>query len=377
MVISRNAGEWAELYTLLKSLSDGKLFSADGDLNLIAGRYYPIIQIDMQQKNTKEPISYIVDTETKSISVELRGEKPEQISMNRFKEEAESFFKIISSRGKAAFEVPEISSFLEKLKTPETKQSSDKKADIHMVIHDVMTGIESNVGFSIKSKHSKPSTLINASGQTLFQYEVKHASKPVNKEEIKELLAVNPDPKEGPKARIRKLEENGYHLAFKKVKSEKFRENLQIIDSQLDHILGSCLHYIMLSSKSMLTDVLPLLAAKNPCQYNASSDARLLSFYEYKMKRLITDAALGMTPSKPWDGEYDASGGYLVVKDTGDIACYHLYNWNTLQDYLYKHLRFETPPSTGKNSKASFNYALYYEVENIPYVDICLQIRFK
>ena len=95
------------------------------------------------------------------------------------------------------------------------------------------------------------------------------------------------------------------------------------------------------------------------------------------MKRLIVDAALGMQPKVVWAGKYDASGGYIVVKSSGEVVCYHLYNWNALQDYLYKNLKFETPTSTSSGSKKSFNYALYYVENGEPYMDICLQLRFK
>ena len=53
------------------------------------------------------------------------------------------------------------------------------------------------------------------------------------------------------------------------------------------------------------------------------------------MKVLLLDAALGMTPAKEWTGQYDANGGYLVVKRDGDIVCYHFYNRKDVEDYLY------------------------------------------
>lgn len=48
-----------------------------------------------------------------------------------------------------------------------------------------------------------------------------------------------------------------------------------------------------------------------------------------------------MTPAKEWKGRYDANGGYLVVKKDGDIVCYHFYNRNDVEDYLYYNTRFE------------------------------------
>ena len=41
-----------------------------------------------------------------------------------------------------------------------------------------------------------------------------------------------------------------------------------------------------------------------------------------------------MMPSKVWTGEYDATGGYLIVKADGEILCYHIYNKNEFENYL-------------------------------------------
>ena len=90
--------------------------------------------------------------------------------------------------------------------------------------------------------------------------------------------------------------------------------------------------------------------------------AALIAFYEHKMKVLLLDAALGMTPSKEWKGRYDANGGYLVVRKDGEIVCYHFYNRNDVEDYLYHNTRFErgsrTRVETNKRRKG------VYEITN-------------
>ena len=49
-----------------------------------------------------------------------------------------------------------------------------------------------------------------------------------------------------------------------------------------------------------------------------------------------------MTPSKVWNGIYDATGGYLVVKENGDVLCYHIYNRNQFEDYLFQNTKLDT-----------------------------------
>jgi len=69
-------------------------------------------------------------------------------------------------------------------------------------------------------------------------------------------------------------------------------------------------------------------------------------FYTYKFKRFLTDIALGMMPSKVWNGQLDATGGYLVVREDGEVLCYHIYNRNEFEDYLYSNTKFETASSS-------------------------------
>jgi len=57
-------------------------------------------------------------------------------------------------------------------------------------------------------------------------------------------------------------------------------------------------------------------------------------FYEYKIKRYLTDIALGVMPSEVWTGELDATGGSLIVRSDGEVLCYHIYNRNEFEDFL-------------------------------------------
>ena len=93
-------------------------------------------------------------------------------------------------------------------------------------------------------------------------------------------------------------------------------------------------------------------------------------FYEYKIKRFLTDVALGMMPSKVWTGQYDATGGYLIVKESGDILCYHIYNRNEFEDYLFNNTKLDTASS----SRHDFG-TVYKENEEL-YFKLNLQIRF-
>lgn len=112
-----------------------------------------------------------------------------------------------------------------------------------------------------------------------------------------------------------------------------------------------------------------MVAAKNPFGFTGND---IVAFYEHKMKVLLLDAALGMTPSKEWKGRYDANGGYLVVRKDGEIVCYHFYNRNDVEDYLYHNTRFER----GSRTRHNFG-SLFREEDGHVYIRLNLQIRFK
>ena len=88
------------------------------------------------------------------------------------------------------------------------------------------------------------------------------------------------------------------------------------------------------------------------------------------MKRFLTDVALGMMPSKVWSGKYDSTGGYLIVKENGDVLCYHIYNRNEFENYLLNNTKLDTASSSrhdfGEITKE--NGQLYFKLN--------LQIRF-
>ena len=111
------------------------------------------------------------------------------------------------------------------------------------------------------------------------------------------------------------------------------------------------------------------IAAKNPLEYDMSHNHK---YYECKVKNFLVASALGMVPHTPWSGKYEANGGYLIVKDDGDVLCYHFYDRNLFEEYLYCNTRLETPSLT----KYGFG-ELYREQDGKLYFKLNLQVRFK
>nr|MCR5260604.1 HpaII family restriction endonuclease [Candidatus Gastranaerophilales bacterium] len=111
----------------------------------------------------------------------------------------------------------------------------------------------------------------------------------------------------------------------------------------------------------------PLVRKNNPCNLNTKLPHL---YYEHKMKNFLTDIALGMTPATVWTGTYQATGGYIIVREDGEVLCYHVYNHNEFQKYLFKNTRFDTP------SASRYDFGYIYQENGKNYIKLNLQIRF-
>ena len=70
-----------------------------------------------------------------------------------------------------------------------------------------------------------------------------------------------------------------------------------------------------------------------------------------------------------WDGKF-LSKGTLVVKSCGDILAFHIIDIESLKDYLYKNIRFDTPSST----RHKFGH-IVEDGKNV-YMKLNMQLRF-
>jgi type II restriction enzyme len=169
--------------------------------------------------------------------------------------------------------------------------------------------------------------------------------------------------------RINAITENGGKINFVDIASKSLKLNLQLIDSDLPKILAELL-LIKYSNSGTATiyNTLKQVQKNNPLCYDLSLGH---PFYEYKIKNFLTDVALGMTPSAIWKGVYDATGGIIIVKENGEIVCYHIYNRNEFQEYLLQNTRIE------QASTSRYNFGNLYEENQKIYLKLNLQIRFN
>lgn len=357
-MLTGNKGEWSEIYTLLKIIADKELYAGDKDLNKVESLIFPIIKVLRTESSGTYEYAY-----DNSIVVIKNDREEFKIPISEFHKQASNLLNSLKTATGAAFSCPDTEKFINSFNCQSLKASSSVKSDIQIVIHDLRTGGTPKLGFSIKSQLGGASTLLNASKATNFIYKVTGAS--LSDKDIADIN--NIDTRSKIQDRIHAITEKGASLKFDKLESPTFGNNLILIDSSLPTLLSEMLYLFFSSKNSKTIELVEEITALNPLKYDLSLKH---PFYSYKMKRFLTDIALGMMPSKVWTGELDATGGYLVVKEDGDILCYHIYNRNEFEDYLLNNSKFETASST----KHDFGF-VYKEGTNI-FFRLNLQIRF-
>ncbi|PZR23766.1 MAG: HpaII family restriction endonuclease [Flavobacterium psychrophilum] len=356
-MLTGNKGEWSEVYALFKLLADGKLYPGDKNINKITSLFFPIIKI------IKNELGVDFEYELNG-NVVIIDDKKQQftIPIEEFRQHSIKLLSIIKSK-KGAFGDSDIESFMSSFNSKKLKAKSSAKSDIRVVIHDLRINQSADLGFSIKSELGGDSTLLNAGETTNFIYKIEGHD--FTHQEIIEINEI--DTKNKIKDRVEKILSYNTKITFIEPNRQLFKNNLTLIDSLLPNILGELTYLFYTSKHNSIAELTSTLQTHNPLNFDLQFSH---TYYEYKIKRFLTDVALGMMPSKIWSGLYDTTGGYLIVKSNGDVLCYHVYNRNQFEDYLFYNTRLDTASST------KHKFGVLYKEASGYYFKLNLQVRF-
>lgn len=356
--IKGNIGEWSEMYVLLRLLSQGKIHAANEHLEKLEEIYFPILKIIREEIQSKK-YEYVVNEDIAKIQIYLNNEFVNEFNKAIFNSQADYLYSQILNGTNRAFSIEQTEQFMGEIGCARLAAPSSDKIDITMQIHDIQTGFAPICGFSIKSEVGNPPTLINATGATNFIYEVTGLSD----EQFDSINSI--ETKTKIKDRMKRIFAEAGSVEFVKVNSDSFERNMMLIDSRLTELVAHSLIYHYRDGISTCKKVVEKMELDNPMDYPNDG------FYEYKYKKFLCSAALGMTPAKNWDGIDEANGGYIIVSAKGDVLAYHIYNRAFFETYLLNQTKYERG-STRRHGFAS----LYKENDKI-YMKLNLQIRFK
>lgn len=354
--ISGNIGEWSEIYVFFKLLADGRLFAADDALNKLEGEYYPIIKIiRTEDRNVRKNKEYYTGS---NVEIYSDGRLVTKIPSSEFEKEALFLYEQLKLQSGSSLSIEKTESFMREIYVYKLKAPSIDKTDIKIKLNDIHTGYQPTVGFSIKSYIGNKPTLLNTSEHTAFIYKVLD----ISEESANNVNKIDSNNKI--RNRISAILQCGGRLAYERTKSDIFKNNLFMIDSSMPQLLSEILLAYYQGKGSSCLDLLSFLQEKNPLSRNEK-------FYEHKFKELLCSIALGLKPGTEWNGTDDANGGYIIVKECGEVLAYHIYNRDSFKNYLLKSTKFDTP------SSSRYNFGKLYKENNGTYIKLNFQIRFK
>ena len=359
-MLTGNKGEWSEIYVLLRLLADGKIYAADSELNKLDGVYFPIIKI-IREENKGEIKEY---TAGETISIYINGLKVKDLPATEFETESGYLLKEINNKSsKGAFSVESTQNFMDKILC--YKLFAPVKSDITLKIVDINTGYSPTVGFSIKSELGSSPTLLNAGKTTNFIYKINHSYPDLVREANEIYKVASGKSHTDVRGRLNKIiKENGI-LKYWKMNNQIFKDNLVLIDSNMDEIIAETLLYFYKDRISNCDEMVEKLERENPMNYGN------VNAYRYKFKKFLTAVALGMKPATVWDGLDEATGGYIVVTNEGNVLAYHIYNRNYFEEYLLKNTKYETA------STSRHDFGEVYSENGEDFIKLNLQVRFR
>jgi len=354
---TNNKGEWTELFAFVKILFEQKLLLSDKDLNP-TGDFFKINKITTENLD----LEFIPLNDFKIKSIHTKTKEEAEVDIRNIITE-KSLANILNQikEGSGTFEINDFEIIQTALGFSIVKGgTSSQKADIVLDIEH-STFVKENEGFGIKSYLGSKPTLLNASGNTNFMFEIDG----LNSSKITEINQINTATKL--KDRIAAINENGGTFRYLKAEKDTMNYNLKMVDSILPEIIGYLLMAFYGKRISKLSDIVDYLCSNTNILTHLDIDDKAMLIN--KLKKFLVDILLGFFAGTKWNGSYESSGT-IVVKENGDLITFHIINMESLKEYLFENIKLDTPST----SRHRFGTIIQDEAKN--YFKLNLQLRF-
>lgn len=350
---TKNVGEWSEVYALAYLLAKGGGYAADKNQEIDQTLFYEILEALFRKQADGFDLSYRIRKDDVAILIDknVKGTVSRK-DLDRLA--ASLHHDLLRPQLGRAFALVTGDEILEILMKENASAPSNSYNDIYLSLRDIRTKSPTPfIGFSIKSQLSARSTLLNATTATNFVYQIV----PKNRE------VLGPIPQFGThlKPDMQELTRLGYTLKFVKIDHDTHQENMNLVDSKLAEYMAKCLFETTQHRNGHFSRIVEYVFPPG----NPESNAVLL-----KLKQYLGYVMLGMSPTKAWSGQPNDFGGLIMVKPSGDVLFYYLYNMADFQDFLYKNLKFEY------GDRGRHKFGKPYEEGGKTFIKLNLQLRF-
>ena len=273
---------------------------------------------------------------------------------------------------------PALEEILERISDDSDNDNSDDRSDIRIVIHNLYAGTKSKVDKIIASKLGGDSTLLNASGDnTNFVFEI---TGPMDDEKMNKYNSIFKQVKRKGETcydvattdRMQYLHEIGCDINF--VDTAKSISKINLIKCggmEMPGIVAGMLkkfYFENLGGTTSVQDCIEYLAENDVVGYGFDD---LKETYHGKIAHLLLCTFTGMRLGSPWNGRQAVNGGYIVVKNNGDVVAFHSTIADEFKDFLVAKMIMEGP------SHSRHKDMVIYKEGDRYFLKLALQLRFS
>lgn len=378
--LSYNQGEWAEVYIFFKVISDRKLYTADADFNPIKDAYLDALSVIREE--TKGEI-YKYQTGDK-VTILLNNEFVGTVPVTEFVKYKNILWKLLEENTETTFTSEEIENFLNSIyiynpKSPAHIVSKFCGGTVDIVIETKdRSGVNRILGFSCKSDLRASSTLLNASGDnTNFIFEVTGGMDDEKMEHFNNLFKEKRRKGEicydiATFDRMKYLHDIGCDITFSDTAKSLAKVNLiKCGGMEMPAIVAGMLkkfYFENLSSRTTIEDCIEYLADNDVVGYKFDD---LKDTYRGKVANMLLFAFTGMRLGSKWNGRQEVNGGYIVVKNNGDVVAFHSTIADEFKDFLVAKMIMEGPSHSRHKDMVIYKEGTRY------FLKLALQLRFS
>ena len=369
-----NRGEWGEPYVALSLLGYKKLFMANENGDPNPDEWMDVLKI-VRQETKDRIVTYHCNDIDSDIDIEINDVPVASIQAASFKYMADLLKDdIIKATGRSFNVSDEVVDFLQKAEIQHMKAKSIEKSDIFLDTRDPRSSIvRENIGFSIKCEFGENPTLFNTAKASAVRYKVSGMNDRLMYE-INSMVDSKGHASVFKRCQAMrdygcKLEYVGYEMAAR-AKCEAFKENLDLINPYLPAVIQHILwnHFMEQQTEIDIAPIMQRIIDENPCNITLPETK-----YPYMMKMFLYSAYCGMTASTIWDGKSTVKGGYITIKNTGEVVANYALESEAFKNFLYTHCYLDFP-STDQGHGA---YGEVYKYAGEYYFKLNFQIRIR
>ncbi len=378
--LSYNNGEWSEVYIFFKVMADRKLYTADAAFNPIKDVYLDVLSVIREEVEGKV---YKYKTGD-NVTILLNNEPVAKVPVEEFVKYKDLLWRLLEENTQTTFSSEEIERFLNNIyifnpKSPAHIVSKFCGGTVDIVIETKdRSGVNRILGFSCKSDLRTAATLLNASGEnTNFIYEVTGSMDDDKMDHFNNIfkkvqrkgktcydIAVTD--------RMQYLHDVGCDIIFVTTARSLARTNLiKCGGKEMPEIVAGMLkkyYYENLSGLTSMEDCVDFLADNDVAEYDFDD---LKDTYRGKIAQLLLCTFTGMRLGSQWNGRQEVNGGYIVVKNDGDVVAFHSTIADEFKDFLVAKIIMESP------SHSRHKDMVIYKENNRYYLKLALQLRFQ